>query len=90
MPSTARNYDQKVFIQASCQQDEEMLLLKNVMGLLVSVLGLSICLIYRNTLTVYFKTNIVIDKQFDQELVTLSDYSVQGKISEAQWEKFLD
>jgi len=32
-------------------QDPEMLHLKNVLGLCVSVIGLSMCLIYRNTMT---------------------------------------
>lgn len=53
-----------------------MVFLKNVMGLCASVIGLAICLFYRNTLTVYYKTNIVNDKIFDSQLITLGDYSV--------------
>jgi hypothetical protein len=45
------NYEQFVFIQVSCVQDPEMLHLKNMLGLCVSVIGLFICLLYRNTMT---------------------------------------
>ena len=68
-------------MQVACEQDEEMLFLKNVMGLCASVIGLLICLVYRNTLVVYTTTNMINEKIFDSQLVTLGDYSVQGKIS---------
>jgi len=42
-----------------------MLFLKNTMGLLVSVIGLAICLIYRNAIVSYQQTNKINDKLFD-------------------------
>lgn len=39
-----------LFVQVACEQDPEMLELKNVLGLCASVLGLLICLVYRNTI----------------------------------------
>ena len=46
------SYDVFVFLQVGCEQDSEMLFLKNVLGLCSSVIGLYICLVYRNTITV--------------------------------------
>ena len=59
------------------------------MGLCASVIGLYICLTYRNTLVVYQTTNMINDKIFDGYLITLGDYSVQGKISQHHWNTFL-
>ena len=67
-----------------------MVFLKNVMGLCASVIGLMICLFYRNTLTVFLTTNLINDKIFDSKLITLGDYSVQGKIPQPLWNKFLE
>ena len=89
MREAERNFDQFVFVQVACEQDESMLYLKNVLGLAASFLGLLICLIYRNTLVVYQKTNIINDKIFDGELITLGDYSVQGTISHLTYHNFL-
>jgi len=58
-----------------------MLHLKNVLGLCVSVVGLFICLFYWNTITRILRMNAINDKIFDNVLVTLGDYSVQGEIS---------
>ena len=66
-----------------------MLFLKNVYGLIVSIMGLLICLIYHNSLTVMRSTNLINEKIFDSQLITLGDYSVQANISEDVWEKFL-
>ena len=46
------------------------------MGLCASVLGLFICLVYRNTLVFYQTTNMINDKIFDSKLITLGDFSV--------------
>ena len=89
MSELTRNYDQFVFLQVACQQDEEMLFLKKVMGLCASVIGLLICLVYRNTLVVYQTTNMINDKIYDGKLITLGDYSVQGKISQYVWDEFM-
>lgn len=72
----------------ACEQDEEMLWLKNVMGLSSAVIGLLICWVYSGTMTVYKATNAINDKIFDGQLITLGDYSVQGKISWEQYQKF--
>ena len=64
--------------------------LKNVMGLCASMLGLFICIVFRNTIKVFRASNKINDKLFDGLLITLSDYSVQGEISQAQYEKFLE
>jgi hypothetical protein len=66
-----------------------MLVLKNVMGLVVSVIGLLICMLYKNTLTMYQTTNRINDKIFDQQLITLGDYSITGNISGEQYDAFL-
>ena len=66
-----------------------MLQLKNVLGLCVSVLGLLICLLYKNSLTLHYNMNKINDKIFDQKLITLGDYSVQGKITSHQWGNFM-
>ena len=66
-----------------------MLFLKKVMGLCASVIGLYICLTYRNTLVVYQTTNMINDKIYDGYLITLGDYSVQGKISQGHWDRFM-
>ena len=63
--------------------------LKNALGLVVSVLGLAICLIYKNAIQVLCHTNQINDKLFDSKLITLGDYSVMGKISKDQWDNFL-
>lgn len=76
-------------MQASCEQDEDMLKLKNVLGLCASVIGLLMCLVYYNTVKLMQSTNQINEKIFDSELITLGDYSVSGKISQEQWEKFL-
>ena len=68
-------------MQVACEQDEEMLLLKNTLGLVVSVLGLWICLLFRNSLVVFQQTNKINDKLFDAQLITLGDYSVMGNIT---------
>ena len=73
----------------ACEQDDEMLFLKKAMGLCSSVFGLLICLVYRNTLVVYQTTNLINDKIYDSKLITLGDFSVQGKISHLHWEKYL-
>ena len=66
-----------------------MQFLKNVMGLAASVIGLFICIVYRNTIVVFKASNKINDKLFDGQLITLSDYSVQGKISREQYMMFL-
>ena len=86
---TERNYDQFLFAQVSCEQDEEMLFLKNVLGLVVSVIGLLICAMYRNSLTLFLNMNKINDKIFDAHLITLGDYSVRGKISSSMFANFL-
>lgn len=58
-----------------------MLELKNVMGLVASVLGLFICLIYRNTIVFEKTQNKINEKLFDTMLVTLGDYSIQAEVS---------
>ena len=70
------NSDQFLFVQVACEQDEEVLELKNTLGLACSVIGLFICLFYINSLTVFKNTNIINDRIFDQQLITLGDYSV--------------
>ena len=75
-------------MQVACEQDDEMLHLKNVMGLCSSVIGLFICLFYRNTLVVYMTTNLINDKIYDSNLITLGDYSVQGKITKMHYKYF--
>jgi hypothetical protein len=84
-----QNYDQFVFLQVACEQDSEMLWLKNVMGLAAAVLGLAICFVYRNFMVYQKGINIINDKIFDSQLITLSDYSVQGKITSSMYDKFL-
>ena len=59
------NWNVFVFMQVACEQDEDMLFLKNTLGLVVSVLGLAICLIFRNTLVTYGRANMINDKLFD-------------------------
>ena len=66
-----------------------MLELKNVLGLVVATLGLAICLLYRNFMSYQKGVNLINDKIFDSKLITLSDYSVQGKITDEIYEKFL-
>ena len=83
-----QNYDQFVFVQASCEQDDDMLELKKALGLGVSVIGLFMCLYYHISLTYMRNTNLINEKIFDSELITLGDYSVQGQITQSQWEKF--
>ena len=70
------NWDVFIFIQAACEQDEDMVHLKNTLGLAVSVLGIAICLVYRNTIVVYQQANKINDKLFDASLITLDDYSI--------------
>ena len=84
-----KGYDQFLFAQVSCEQDEDMLFLKNVMGLVVSVLGLLICAMYRNSLTLFLNMNKINDKIFDAHLITLGDYSVTGKVSSSMYANFL-
>ena len=67
-----------------------MLFLKNVLGLVSSVLGFFICLVYRNTISVYAATNMINDKIYDAHIITLGDYSVQGQISHTMYNKFID
>ena len=76
-------------MQVACEQDEDMVLLKNAMGLCVSVLGLLICLVYRNSLVFYQKTNEINDKIFDSDLITLGDFSVQGKVPLEVYSQFV-
>ena len=76
------NWDVFVFLQVACEQDEEMRDLKNALGLAGSVLGLAICLIYKNAIQSLSNTNQINDKLFDSKLITLGDYSVMAKISE--------
>lgn len=76
------NWDTFVFVQISCEQDAEMLELKNSLGLLVSVIGLAMCLIFKNSIAVYKKIDKINDKLFDAKLITLGDFSVMGDISE--------
>ena len=52
-------------MQVACEQDPEMLFLKNVLGLCCSVLGLYICLVYHNTITVLKSINMINEKIFD-------------------------
>ena len=35
-------------MQVACEQDEEMLHLKNVLGLASAVIGLTICIVFKN------------------------------------------
>ena len=67
-------------MQVSCEQDEDMVFLKNSLGLVVSVIGLFVCIVYKNALTAYQQVNLINDKLYDAELITLGDYSVMGKI----------
>ena len=79
--SLTRNNDQFVYLQVACEQDPEMLELKNYLGLCSSILGLFIIIIFRNTISLYQGTNAINDKIYDGKLVTVGDFSVQGKIS---------
>lgn len=65
-----------------------MLFLKNTLGLCCSVLGLFICLVYRNTITLLLSTNMINEKIFDGQLITLGDFSVQGQISSSIYKCF--
>ena len=47
------NWNSFIFMQVACEQDEDMVFLKNVLGLAVSVIGLYVCLFYRNALSSY-------------------------------------
>ena len=76
-------------MQVACEQDEDMLFLKNTLGLVVSVLGLTICLVYRNSMVVFMEVNKINDKLFDAKLITLGDYSVMGNIHRDSYEKFI-
>lgn len=78
-----------MFVQVACEQDEEMLWLKNVMGLCAATLGLAICLVYRNNMVYQQGINLINDKIYDGQLITLGDYSIQGKITRKQYDKFL-
>ena len=80
--------DYFVFAQVGCEQDEEMLYLKNLMGLAVSVIGLFICMFFRAQIILYQGTNIINDKIFDQHLITLGDYSMMAQVKEAQYNSF--
>lgn len=88
-PLLLRNYEQFVFVQVDCQQDEEMLFLKNVMGLCSAVIGLGICLVFRTELAFRESANLINEKIFDGQLITVGDYSIQGKITRDQYQKFL-
>ena len=60
-----------------------MLLLKNVLGLCSACLGLAICMIFRNEMTFRQSLNLINEKLFDSQLITVGDYSIQGKITSA-------
>ena len=60
-----------------------MLLLKNVLGLAAAVLGLAICVVFRNEMTFRQSLNIINEKIFDGQLITVGDYTIQGKITDA-------
>ena len=88
IPVNKQNYDQFVFVQVACEQDKEMLDLKNSMGLAVSIVGLVILLTFRSTIQLYASFNKVNDKIFDSELITVGDYTVMGQISNDDWYNF--
>ena len=67
-----------------------MLLLKNVLGLCAAIIGFLICLVFRNTIMFYSGTNYINDKILDAQLITLGDYSVQGKIPKVLYKAFTE
>lgn len=83
------NWNSFIFMQVACEQDEDMVFLKNAMGLVVSVLGLYICLFFRNALVSYQQVNKINDRLYDAKLITLGDYSVMGKVYSSQYNEFV-
>ena len=77
-----------LFAQASCVQDEEMLMTKKTWGLVVACLGCAICLIWINAMNYLVKMDMINSKLYDMELVTVSDYAVMGHLSKDMYETF--
>ena len=60
-----------------------MLHLKNTFGLCSAVIGLLICFYFKTMITAQKNLNIINDKIYDGQLITLGDYSIEGKIKKA-------
>ena len=75
-----RNWEQLLFVEVACEQDAEMLQLKNSLGLLCTCLGLLVFLVFRFVLRREVELNKIYDRVFDLKLVTLADFSVKGQI----------
>ena len=76
-----QNWDQLLFIQVACEQDNEMVELKNILGLCCTCIGFLVFAFFRQTLFRDYALNAINDKILDSNLITLGDYSVKGKIS---------
>ena len=77
-----------MFAQVSCVQSEEMLMTKNMWGLLVACLGCAICLIWVSAMNYLLKMDKINDKLYDMELVTVSDYAIMGHLPKSMYENF--
>lgn len=63
---------------------------KNLMGLLQAVLGLAICFVFRGYIKMQKAVNLINEKIFDAQLITVGDYSVQGQVTGKMYSNFKD
>ena len=83
-----QTYDKFLYAQVSCEQDDDDLIDKNHMGLIVSVFGLLICFIFRLVINYSHAVDEINDKLYDLNFVTVSDYTVAGVIKPEMYQKF--
>jgi hypothetical protein len=80
----------RIYLQYYCTQDDKAVTRKKQAGLVVAGLGILICLMFLIGLS-YLRTESNLDFTiWDFNTVTAGDFTIELKISDVQWETYLD
>jgi len=88
-PALLQNFEQFVFVQVGCEQDKEMLHLKSMLGLASAVIGLAICLVFHTEIKYMRAINLIAEKELDRQIITVGDFTIEGKVTTAQFQRFM-
>ena len=75
--------DTVFYTQYGCQSERKRYLYeKNDIGVFITILGLTICIVFRLMITRMESELRIDDKILDYELISIDDYTVTGKINQ--------
>ena len=85
-----RDYDKFLFAQVSCEQDDDSIFYKSHCGLIVAMFGVFICSIFLVVTQWIYNIDVINDKIYDLDLITVSDYTVSCAITDEVYANFVE